>query len=168
MQLATVLTFRKPVQRNRFGKIPEGLPGSESVACNERIVRNLGTLSSPLASSNTAEVGRINQKSSVHLYAVYELHEPISCLQARCLVPPASFQRYALGNCQLGEFPVHEVLVTIGEPSEEIIRMAKKHNADLVVMGKSNHSLFGSNVMGSTARRVTRHCPIPVLIVPNG
>ncbi len=71
------------------------------------------------------------------------------------------------GNCQLGKFPVQEVLVTIGQPSEEIIRMAKKHNADLIVMGKSNHSLFGSNVMGSTARRVTRHCPIPVLIVPN-
>ncbi len=71
------------------------------------------------------------------------------------------------GNCQLGEFPVDEILVTIGEPSEEIIRMAKKHNADLIVMGKSTHSLFGSNVMGSTARRVTRHCPIPVLVVPN-
>ena len=70
-------------------------------------------------------------------------------------------------SCQLGEFPVKEVLVTIGEPSEEIIRMAKKHNADLIVMGKSTHSLFGSNVMGSTARRVTRHCPIPVLVVPN-
>ena len=42
MQSATVLTCRKPVQRNRFGKIPEGLPGSESVACNERSVRNLG------------------------------------------------------------------------------------------------------------------------------
>jgi len=42
MQLATVLTCRKPVQRNRFGKIPEGLPGSESVACSERSVRNLG------------------------------------------------------------------------------------------------------------------------------
>ena len=53
MQLATVLTNRKPVQRNRRlfaglalalsgGEIPEGLPGSESVACSERGVRNLG------------------------------------------------------------------------------------------------------------------------------
>ena len=41
MQLATVLTCRKPVQRNRFGKISEGLPRAESVACNERSVRNL-------------------------------------------------------------------------------------------------------------------------------
>ena len=40
--MATVLTCWKPAQRNRFGKIPEGLPGSESVACRERSVRNLG------------------------------------------------------------------------------------------------------------------------------
>lgn len=42
MQSATVLTYRKPVQGNRYGKISKGLPGSESVACNERSVRNLG------------------------------------------------------------------------------------------------------------------------------
>ena len=65
MQLATVLTCRKPVQRNRFGKIPEGLPGSESVACNERSVRNLGGPVTSSASSITAEVGRINHKENV-------------------------------------------------------------------------------------------------------
>lgn len=42
MQLATVLTRRKPVRRNRYGERPEGLPGSESVACSERSIRNLG------------------------------------------------------------------------------------------------------------------------------
>ena len=51
--MATVLTSRKPGQRNRRlfaglalalsdGEIPEGLPGSESVAFSERSVRNLG------------------------------------------------------------------------------------------------------------------------------
>jgi hypothetical protein len=63
MQLATVLTSRKPVQRNRFGKIPEGLPGSESVACRERSVRNSGD---PCASSGVdTEVGCINRKKSI-------------------------------------------------------------------------------------------------------
>ena len=55
MQLATVLTCRKPEQRNRFGKIPEGLPGSESVACNERSVRNLGD---PVLSSGMEQHSR--------------------------------------------------------------------------------------------------------------
>ena len=48
MQSATVLTCRKPAQKNRNGEILEGLPGSKSVACSERSVRNLG---GPFASS---------------------------------------------------------------------------------------------------------------------
>jgi hypothetical protein len=58
MQSATVLTCRKPVQRNRYGEIPEGLPGSESVACSERGVRNLG---GPSASSALPSGGRAVQ-----------------------------------------------------------------------------------------------------------
>jgi hypothetical protein len=38
-----VLTPQKPTQRDRFGEIPEDLPGStKSVVCVERSVRNLG------------------------------------------------------------------------------------------------------------------------------
>jgi hypothetical protein len=62
MQLATVLTCRKPEQGNRYGESPEGLPGSESVACSERSVMNLGGPST--SSALTAEVGRINRKKS--------------------------------------------------------------------------------------------------------
>ena len=63
MQLATVLTCRKPEQGNRYGEIPEGLPGSESVACSERSVRNLGGPST--SSALTVEVGQFNQKEAV-------------------------------------------------------------------------------------------------------
>lgn len=42
MQLATVLTSRKPERKNRYGEILEGLSGSKSVACSERSIRNLG------------------------------------------------------------------------------------------------------------------------------
>ena len=58
-QLATVLTCRKPVQRDRFGETPEGLPGSESVACSERSIRNLG---GPSTSSNLPIGGRTVQR----------------------------------------------------------------------------------------------------------
>jgi hypothetical protein len=42
MQSATVLVFRKPTQRDRYGEILVGLPGSKSVARRERDARNLG------------------------------------------------------------------------------------------------------------------------------
>ena len=69
MQSATVLTCRKPVQRNRYGEIPEGLPGSESVACNERSVRNLGDPVASPASSITVGVERLNHKKNVRWVA---------------------------------------------------------------------------------------------------
>lgn len=63
--------------------------------------------------------------------------------------------------------PVTEVHVATGIPSKEILRMAVENNVDVIVMGKSTHSFFGGTVMGTTARRVTRHSDIPVLLVPN-
>ena len=43
MQMAMGLTPQKPTQRDRFGEIPEDLPGStKSVVGVERSVRNLG------------------------------------------------------------------------------------------------------------------------------
>jgi nucleotide-binding universal stress UspA family protein len=59
------------------------------------------------------------------------------------------------------------MLVVAGDPSEEILRVADKNTVDLIVMGKSTGSVFGSTVMGSVARRVTRHAKVPVLVVPN-
>jgi len=62
---------------------------------------------------------------------------------------------------------VKEMLVVSGRPSEEIIRTAQKQEADLIVMGKSTRRIFGTDIVGSTARRVPRYATIPVLIVPN-
>lgn len=72
-----------------------------------------------------------------------------------------------LGACEVDSPPVTEILVATGLPSDEILRLADKHTADMIVIGRSTHSLIGGNVMGSTARRVTRHSSIPVLLVPN-
>jgi hypothetical protein len=41
--MAMTSTVQKPIQRERFGELLEGLPGSiKSVACVERNVKNLG------------------------------------------------------------------------------------------------------------------------------
>ncbi|SDP17606.1 universal stress protein [Desulforhopalus singaporensis] len=62
---------------------------------------------------------------------------------------------------------VKEVIVVAGKPSEEILRVAEEEGADMIVMGKSTRKVRGIRIMGSTARRVSRMSPIPVLIVPN-
>ncbi len=62
---------------------------------------------------------------------------------------------------------VKDILVVSGRTSEEILKIAKKYKADIIVMGKSTRSVFGSDVSGSSTRRVSRHSTIPVLMVPN-
>ncbi|HHB76234.1 MAG TPA: universal stress protein [Desulfobulbus sp.] len=72
-----------------------------------------------------------------------------------------------VGACEIGAPPVTKILVASGEPSEEILRLAEKHDADCIVIGRSTHVLLGGSMMGSTARRVMRHSEVPVLLVPN-
>ena len=62
---------------------------------------------------------------------------------------------------------VKELMVVAGKPSEEILRVAEEHKADMVIVGKSTKTVRGLSVMGSTARRVSRIATVPVLVIPN-
>jgi nucleotide-binding universal stress UspA family protein len=72
-----------------------------------------------------------------------------------------------LESSKTDDSKVHELLIVAGDPSEEILRAAEKHKADLIVVGKSTGAIFGSTVMGSVARRVARLATVPVFVVPN-
>ncbi len=78
------------------------------------------------------------------------------------------FCREEMNTCSPDEALVTEILVSSGEASEEILRLADKHGADCIVIGTSTHGLLGGRKMGSTARRITRHSKVPVMLVPNG
>jgi len=58
--------------------------------------------------------------------------------------------------------------VAEGRPYEEIVKLAAKTEADLIVIGTAVHnSLFGGTaVLGSEIERVIRNAPCPVLCVP--
>jgi nucleotide-binding universal stress UspA family protein len=62
-------------------------------------------------------------------------------------------------------FTVDEILVTSGNPVEEILREAEEGDFDMVVMGTHGHGTLADAMMGSTARRVLRRCSKPVLVV---
>jgi len=58
-----------------------------------------------------------------------------------------------------------EVMVRIGNPTEEILKEARKGGHDLVLMGARGHGAFAEAMMGSVSRRVLRRCHTPVLVV---
>lgn len=59
-----------------------------------------------------------------------------------------------------------ETKIAQGVPSEAIIHVAEKVEADIIVMNSRTHSRLGQMIIGSTANKVVHHSHIPVLVVP--
>lgn len=62
-------------------------------------------------------------------------------------------------------FITDEIMVKIGNPTDEIMDLIEGGDYDLVVMGAHGHGIIGSALMGSISRRVVRHSKKPVLVI---
>jgi len=56
-------------------------------------------------------------------------------------------------------------LILEGDAAERVIEYAKRNAIDLIVLGASHRRFSDTSVLGTTAVRITRHAPIPVLTV---
>lgn len=59
---------------------------------------------------------------------------------------------------------IPEKLVTVGPGPEEILRLAAKVDAGLIVMAESGHTTLERLVLGSVCKSVIRSAPCPVLV----
>jgi nucleotide-binding universal stress UspA family protein len=55
--------------------------------------------------------------------------------------------------------------VRVGKTYDEIVRLARETAADLIVIGTHGYTGVKHFLLGSTAEKVARHAPCPVLIV---
>jgi len=58
-----------------------------------------------------------------------------------------------------------EPIVSVGTPHIEIVRLAEERQVDLIVMATHGRGFISHAILGSTAERVLRRAPCPVLIV---
>ena len=52
-----------------------------------------------------------------------------------------------------------------GTPHVEIVRLAKEHDTDLIVMATHGGGFISHAILGSTTERVLRRAPCPVLVI---
>jgi nucleotide-binding universal stress UspA family protein len=58
-----------------------------------------------------------------------------------------------------------ETEIVVGHPAEQIIHMADKMQASVIVMGKRSHTVLHRWMIGSNSERVLRYAQCPVMIV---
>ena len=56
-------------------------------------------------------------------------------------------------------------VVQLGKPYQEIVKLAEARRVDLIILATHGHSGVERLFLGSTAERVVRHAPCPVLVV---
>lgn len=55
--------------------------------------------------------------------------------------------------------------VEVGYPPDVILDMARKEGVDLVVIGTHGRHAANATIYGSVAEKVSKQCPVPVLLV---
>ncbi len=68
-----------------------------------------------------------------------------------------------LGDEARGKGLTVRELVIQGKPSAEIVRVAQEETADMIVLGTHGKGMLDKALFGSTAERVIRRAPCPVL-----
>lgn len=64
----------------------------------------------------------------------------------------------------LGTRVAHEVTARLGDPAQEIVRLAEERSASLVVVASHDRGLVARALLGSVSGRVAAHARCPVLI----
>jgi universal stress protein A len=74
-------------------------------------------------------------------------------------------QLATLRRREIGERIKGETIVHMGKPSREIINLAKAKKVDLIIIATHGYTGMKHVLLGSTAERVVRRAPCPVLVV---
>ena len=100
---------------------------------------------------------------SGELYSHEEWPRTFEEAKGRAMTLLAEVQRTRLEG-----YPKTELIVDIGVPAEQLLRVAKERGVDIIVTATHGRSELADLIMGSTAEKLIRHAPCPVFVVRPG
>ena len=71
-------------------------------------------------------------------------------------------------SARLGQLGASDIRVRLpyGFPKQEILKEAEVEGYSLILMGSQGRGYFGDVLLGSLAHHISRHAPIPTLLIP--
>ena len=146
-----------PTMRPKFQKILAPTDFSEQSVAGVRYAMNL----------------RLKLGSALILFHVVEPTPPMGGMESVALAQSDSEvaawalkELAKLAHRESGDDKQVTNLVRIGKPFHEITTEAGENQADLIVIATHGYTGVEHLLLGSTAERVVRHAPCPVLTVP--
>ena len=111
----------------------------------------------------------------VHVYhPSYDPGYPLG-VNANILIlePKKEMMKQFIHQSEEGEKPINTLIdikneIISGFAGEEIVKMSKSEETDLIVMGTTGDNTILEKVFGSISSDVSKHAYCPVLLVPNG
>jgi nucleotide-binding universal stress UspA family protein len=144
------------------------------VACDfsEHAIKVLG-YAARLAAALKAQillVNVINQrdvdavKSAFFQKALTNEESSVETILIRQRQERATLMQELIEEAGCGHLPIKKIFRS-GIPFEEISRVAAEETADLVVIGSRGRGTLTEAFFGTTAEKIFRHSPVPVLVV---
>jgi nucleotide-binding universal stress UspA family protein len=91
-------------------------------------------------------------------------YERLNLAESEEIKSDRAYLERAVKELEAEGFEVGHVLA-MGEPSDEIIKFARKHHVDLIAMSTHGHRFISDLLYGSTADKVRHLVEVPVLLV---
>jgi nucleotide-binding universal stress UspA family protein len=111
-------------------------------------------------------------RAAIHLVHVYPPDEASSVpgaghllLQSAETIERLNEELTGIHRKHVPTFRPENCQVRAGQPYQEIVRLAREIDADLIALATRGHSGLKYLLLGSTAERVVRSAPCPVLVV---
>jgi nucleotide-binding universal stress UspA family protein len=123
-----------------------------------------------------AYAGALAQRFGADLTVLHVIYDPLDITCSHIPHPPLEHLREEMVRDAehvlqsrvggtLRFLPSVKTVVMAGRPYRQIIRCAREHHVDLIVMGTQGLSGLDRLIMGSTAERVVRMAPCPVVSI---